>query len=367
MKVAVIDVAASCGGAASILMEFYQYVKKNKTDIEWYFVLSQPLVEPTKEIHVILLPDIKKSWTRRLQFDLFGAEKVLATIRPNLILNFQNTLVRCRDMLQFLYVHQPIPFQKVKYFSFLKKEERIYAVYQYIIGSMIKHSVKKADRVFVQTGWMNEAVSALTAKNKVDIITPQIKISESDVKIPVDVDETCFFFPASKIPYKNHKIVTDAVRILVKRGKTDFSVLFTLSEDEKTEKSADQIRYIGSQNRETIMRMYANKVLVFPSYIETFGLPLAEARAVGGLILAADTPFSREVLNGYRNAYFFNAFDANSLAELMEAVMNQKITVLQLEDQNIEMHDSWELLMKRIEECTCKDDLKRGMGARSSE
>lgn len=351
MKVAVIDVAASCGGAASILMEFYQYIKENISDIEWYFVLSQPLIEPTKEIHVVLCPDVKKNWINRLTFDVIDARRVLKQINPDLVLNLQNTTVRSGKTVQFLYVHQSIPFQKLKRFSFLKKEERIYAVYQYVIGSMIKKSIKKADRVFVQTEWMKDAVSSYTLKSKIDKISPRIEIPEGIGEDPVVMDGKHFFFPANKMPYKNHKVIMDAVRILSARDVSDITVSFTLGEEEKVPNGLKQIQCIGSQSRETVMQMYTRNVLVFPSYIETFGLPLAEARAVGGLILAADTPFARELLNGYENVYYFDPFDANELAALMEQVISKEITAVPVKKQEYEKVNSWEIVVNRIKEC----------------
>lgn len=42
--------------------------------------------------------------------------------------------------------------------------------------------------------------------------------------------------------------------------------------------------------------MYAKSILVFPSHIETLGLPLLEARAAGCRIVASDIAAAREAL-----------------------------------------------------------------------
>jgi glycosyltransferase involved in cell wall biosynthesis len=44
--------------------------------------------------------------------------------------------------------------------------------------------------------------------------------------------------------------------------------------------------------------------LVFPSFIETFGLPLTEAASFGLPIIVADLPYAREVLKGYEGVTF---------------------------------------------------------------
>ena len=42
---------------------------------------------------------------------------------------------------------------------------------------------------------------------------------------------------------------------------------------------------------------------------------------MGAVVLASDTPFSREVLEGYDRAYYFDPFRPEELAALMEEVM----------------------------------------------
>jgi len=61
--------------------------------------------------------------------------------------------------------------------------------------------------------------------------------------------------------------------------------------------------------------MYAKSILVFPSYVESFGLPLLEAKLTGTYIIASDTPFCREILNGYDNVEFFEEMDYKKLGE----------------------------------------------------
>lgn len=56
--------------------------------------------------------------------------------------------------------------------------------------------------------------------------------------------------------------------------------------------------------REVVFEMYSKSVLVFPSFVESFGMPLLEARMSNSVILASDQNFSREILKDYNNAYF---------------------------------------------------------------
>ena len=75
------------------------------------------------------------------------------------------------------------------------------------------------------------------------------------------------------------------------------------------------ITFRGSLPREKVFEFYTNSVLVFPSYLESFGLPLLEARLIGAPIIASDTSFSREILEGYDNAVFFSEMNSESMGQ----------------------------------------------------
>jgi glycosyltransferase involved in cell wall biosynthesis len=67
---------------------------------------------------------------------------------------------------------------------------------------------------------------------------------------------------------------------------------------------------------EEVIALYSRvNALVFPSYIETFGLPLTEAAFFGLPIIAADLPYAKEVLDGYEGVTFVNHQDAEAWGE----------------------------------------------------
>ena len=158
MRIVVNDIAASSGGVLTVLKDFYQYVKENDKENEWFFLVSDDYIEPTENIHVIKLPEIKKSYIKRLKFDFLTGKKLIKSLNADYVFSLQNTLVHGVDVPQTVYQHQPLPFQDVKNYSFFKKDERKMAVYQHLIGKTIFLSAKKADKLIVQTEWMREAI-----------------------------------------------------------------------------------------------------------------------------------------------------------------------------------------------------------------
>jgi len=333
-RIVVLDTAASKTGALSVLRDFYARIcrlSKEKTDNnEWFFIIGvRGLIEEPEDnprIRVVLREDVKRSRFKRLLFDHFTGKKYLAGFKPDVIFSLQNTLPSGAEKLgeTVIYLHQPLGFQKIKRFSFFNRWERELAVYQHLIASEIDRSLKRADRIIVQTKWMKAAVMEKDGipEEKVDIIPPQLP-KLGDLCKPITPVSPTFIFPAGAILYKNHQCIADALKILSEKGIRDLKVIFTEKREDLPwvtvpDECKDLIEWRGMLGREELTGLYRSSVLLFPSYIETYGLPLAEARSLGTPILAADTPFAREILSGYDRAGFFPPFEPDRLASLME-------------------------------------------------
>ena len=344
MKIVVNDIAASSGGALTVLKDFYNCVRENDTENEWIFLLGENILEETDNIKIITLPEIKNSRIKKLAFDFFTGKKFIKKLNPDVVFSLQNTAVFGLDIPQVIYLHQSLPFQKIKKFSFFKKSERSLAVYQHLIGWVIKKSVKACDKVIVQTNWMKDAVckQCRVSAEKILRISPTVSdISAYDTSKPFNNKK--FFYPSAPAIYKNNNAIFKACEILSKKF-SDFDITLTIPENY----SKNNIRCVGRLPYGEVIEKYAESTLIFPSYIETFGFPMAEARKVGTIVLASDCPFSREVLENYENAYFFDPFKPEELAKLMERVITGDIEKQETISCESNASNSWMLILKEI-------------------
>lgn len=353
MRILVIDFAASSGGAMTILQSFYKFIRENDTASkhEWIFLLNDTHIKQTKNITLKIVDGKKNSWLNRLRFDFYWGRKMVNGFKPDLLISFQNTYIYGVKCPQLIYVHQSIPFQSVKKFSFRVPEERILAVYQHIIGPIIKRSIRKSDYTIVQTEWMKQAILEQTKINEKKIILarPPVNLVKSKDFNINDFEKTSYFYPANNSVYKNHRCVIEAVKILNNKGIDTFEVIFTIS-NSGLECSLPSIKYNSYMNYQDVLRQYQRSVLIFPSYIETVGLPLIEAKQFESLILAADTPASREALQGYENSYYFDPFNPEELASLIEKILNGEI--YKSKSMNVSTFDSssgWGEVLELVE------------------
>lgn len=313
MKTLVYDVAASESGALSILEEFYDKYRNDKEN-QYVFVISTPELESTDNIQVLRYPWIKKSWLHRWWFDHFYAPRIVKEYQIDKVFSLQNVLVPLCNIEQELYLHQPLPFVEYR-FNF--NENKLFWIYQHIIGRQIKKSVKKASKVIVQTNWMKEAcIKQVGAdSNKIDVQQPKIDMKMIIPFVDTPEHRKNFFYPATPLEYKNHMVILEAFKMLQDEGITNYKITFTFNGDEseyakKLYSYAQQydlkVTFAGKLSREEVFKMYSKSVLLFPSLIETFGMPLLEARLSGTPIIARDTSFAKEILKDYGNVMFAN-------------------------------------------------------------
>lgn len=323
MRIVVNDIAASRGGALAVLESFHRYVREFGGDHEWVFLLGSNLLEESDRVRTVVLPEVKNSWLRRLAFDLISGRRAIRALQPDVVFSLQNTYTYGPRCPQVVYVHQSLPFQRTENFSLWRRDERLLAVYQHLIGAVIKQSIRRADHVIVQTQWMRDAILHQTgiADDRVTSVLPDLDdVSAYRSEVPPDVGR--FFYPTSDHLYKNNDCIYEACRLLRQQGVDDLTVTMTLDAPAQD----PNVNPTGRIPRGQVLEMLARSTLIFPSYIETYGLPLAEARALGAVVLAADLPYAREVLDGYQNAYYFDPDSPTQLAVLMSGVISGSIS-----------------------------------------
>ena len=331
MRVLVYDVAASSSGALSILQEYHARYCQENGENDYFFVISTPELTETEHVHVLRFPWVKNSWLHRLFFDYVYAPKLVSRYRIDRVISLQNVLLHGVDVPQELYLHQPLPFVPQQ-FSFWQNK-RLW-VNQHIISQMIYASVKRAEKIIVQTKWMKKACVKIcdVSEKKIRLEPPKVETEKIQKYVETKESKRKFFYPATPLAYKDHQVILNACCELKKQGIVGYQVIFTFTGKENP--CADRLYTFAKKNdlsvvfhgpffREEVFALYAKTVLLYPSFIETFGMPLLEARLSGTPILAADTPFAQEILSGYDSFKSFPVSNSLELAKMMKEFIEE--------------------------------------------
>lgn len=336
-NILIYDLHASEAGALSILMDFYDSIAKNDDNtIHWSFIVSTPQLSSFSHITPYCFPWVKKSWFHRLFFEYFYEGKMIKKISPDVLFSMQNFGVNRYNGKQFVYLH--LPFILTDYKFEIKRDGIKLWLYQNVIKHFILKSYKKVNAIIVQTEWMKNVLSSEAKINldRIFVIYPKINMDFINRYRDLSNYRKVFFFPATAFAYKNHFLILQACKLLKQKGICDFKVIFTLNTSGKTDyekmlidfttkHNLSNVEFCGMIKRDQVFELYSRSILLFPSLVESFGMPLLEARLSGSIILSAKTPFAEEILKGYGNAYFYDGDNSKQLALLMEDVMYGRI------------------------------------------
>ncbi|WP_303189569.1 glycosyltransferase [Fusobacterium ulcerans] len=312
--------AAKTSGALTILKEFLKKTSSLKCRHRFFVIVSVEELKKyeTDKLKIIVIPT--QNFKERIIWDFYGLKKFLKNkdVIPDIFFSIQNTGVNLsKNIPQILYFHQALSITEIKW-KFLKKEERLFWMYKNIYPIFIKMYLDRIKKIIVQTEWIKKEFSQKFNYNFKNIVVmkPNINISNiSKVKI-IPKEKFRIFYPATPLIYKNHEIIIKALGELKKEKKdlaNDLECLFTFSEKEneridrliKKYDVEDVIKLVGKIPYKRVLEYYkSSDLMIFPSKLETLGLPLMEAKHFNLKILAIDLPYSREVIGNYEKSCY---------------------------------------------------------------
>lgn len=136
--------------------------------------------------------------------------------------------------------------------------------------------------------------------------------------------------------YKNFSRLIEAFDLLRKNGSKDYHLIIAgkpydkpcfreIKEIITAKRLESRVHLAGEIPYENLPALYQHASLfVFPSYLETFGHPLAEAMASGIPIAAANIENSQEIAG--KAALYFNPYDIHDIADILGNTLEQPKT-----------------------------------------
>lgn len=350
MKTVVVNATAlDAAGALTILRQFVEAipVDKNVKYIIWVCP-GEKLYVDNENVHLVPIQGVK-SLVRRFLWDAFGVCRWLKknNITPSVAISLQNTnFLTGYKLPNYVYYHQSIPFFNHRWSPF-KTQERPMWFYKNIYPFFVRVFLNKRTEVFVQLDFIKDGfVKKFNfAPDKIHMVRPKVNAlirqrEEEGQNIHLAPEKVNIFYPATPFFYKNHKVLVDA---LLQLRNDDVILYFTCNKDQMNYDIPVNVSFMGTVAFDKVMSMYrACDAVVFPSYIETFGLPLIEAASTGCAVIAADLPYAREVLRGYDGAVFVPYDKAELWAEAIKNVKKGE----RYKPLEIENNKSWQRLFE---------------------
>lgn len=361
MSMIIVNATAARGsGALTILRQFIDVLPMNNT-IDEYYIFIHPQVKLKQVKNVSYVSIDTSNWLKRIYWDEVGLRIWIKKHRliPDLLISFQNMGVKLHSAIpQLIYYHQPLPLTSHKW-NILKKDEFVLFLYQNFYAFFVSRYLISQSRIVVQTPSMKDNFCKKFdyAPEKVSIIRPNINIANYEMMKDDSLDNQFIhlIYPATPFIYKNHIDIIKAMEVLRQRENIDkVKVHFTFKEGEapnllriiqKLDMESNFV-FEGSLPYERLLSLYKfSDALLFPSYIETFGLPLIEAAGAGLPILAMDLPYSRDVIGEYEGAKFIPLHDIEAFADAISEIIRSPQRFAPLTQKN---ENNWEVFFQLI-------------------
>lgn len=273
-------------------------------------------------VNVLEFPQVKGSWRRRYKFERTTSYELALDLRPNYWLALHDMTPRLpASVRQAVYCHNALSFTPMGWRDLIL--DPVQALQWWLYPFLYKSLISRNEYVIVQHDWMRQAMIRRWGLHRVIVARPE------PTNIATHAKRTSgprFLYASLPRVFKNFELLLTAWALLEQQPDWDGNLSLTLAGTENPYARwihrrfghLKRVRFLGRLTREQMSDEYdQSDCLVYPSRIESWGVPLTEARERGLSILAVDLPYAHETLAGYGHVAFFGANDPAALAQQM--------------------------------------------------
>lgn len=206
-----------------------------------------------------------------------------------------------------------------------------------IIFNLFKRNLSE---IIVQTESMKHSLLKKITDNQKVFVIPFFTDSVHKVNNQISDNLNKFIYVSSGDPHKNHRNLIESWIVLA--SKNHFPELYLTLKKDNTSLSVWiqnmihmhnlNIHFIGGIERESLLNFYSEcSALIYPSFFESFGLPLIEAANRGLPIIASELDYVRDVVVPVET---FNPNSPLSIARSVLRYSKESKTVQSIRDAN---------------------------------
>lgn len=283
-------------------------------------------------IHYIERPEIKRSWLSRVWFEYVECRQLSGQLKADYWLSMHDMTPFVISPLQAVYCHNPMCFYRMSMReAFLDPKLLIFSL---LYGWLYRINLLANDTVIVQQDWIRKEFEQRYGCKQIIVAHPVLDIP--DFLGAKSAQGKRFFYPSFPRVFKNFETLLEAWAELEKDQSWRGELTVTVDGSENAY-SRDlisrfsylrHVRFVGRLSHEAVRETYKNTdCLVFPSRLETWGMPLTEAKQYGLAIIAADLPYAHEAIGSYDGVSFFPPRDAFELGRQMRAFSEGRLAL----------------------------------------
>lgn len=340
-KIVISGVNIRKGGTLTIMRGFLKWLSESELADRYEIVAivhSRSLFTYEK-IRYVEFPDSIRNWGRRLHYEYRHFRRLSEELgEVALWLSLHDTSPRVKARVKAVYCQTSYPFYRFRWRDFAMDYK--IPLFSMFTRFVYKFNSDSTDRFIVQQKWMLEALAETINQPLGKFILfpptkPEVNPAEGETA-PAREDVPLFFFPSTPDCHKNFESLLEAARLLEKRiGKGKFKVKITITGEENKyarwlrEKwgSVDSVDFCGFLSRKELFSTYQKAdCLIFPSLIESWGLPISEFLPYKKPMILGDLPYAHETALGAEAVNFVDTRKPAAIAAAMEQLVRGELS-----------------------------------------
>jgi len=356
-------------GGVSLLLHFIDSFLTQDVQLKIFLFLNPELVTRVEQqfgdrfdTRLQIIPFRPEGSIKRFWWEQVTLPQILRREQIDTLFSFSNTGPLFPGCRQILYMQQSIPYTEYR----PPTHQLDWMGFTWTFRFLVALAQWGSDRIVVQTSWLIPPLRA-SVFNTIPVDRyvvslpglPDHGIEPGETARVIEQLKTLkahgrilLFYPTFLAPYKKIPALLRAFAMLKLQTNIPVSLVLTVAPDSReyfpcktevfgtlAELGLDDTDVIltGALSRADVSACYTlSDCLVFPSVVETLGIPLLEAMTQGLPIVAADMAYAREVCGPA--ALYVNPDETQTMADCMEqAISNASLRTRLLQQAQQEM------------------------------
>ena len=322
------------GGPLTVLHNILlNLIKYNNNKYEILVLVNSKKIVSDYGVNCIEFKHSKKSWFLRLYYEYIYFFFLSLKLKPHIWLSLHDVTPFVKARKQLVYCHNASPFYKVnisdlffapKFFLFCKLYIHLY-----------KFNVNSNSFIIVQQEWLRNKFSKFYNEDNIVVSHPVLSSN-----VPTNIsqkfinhEKLILFYPAFPRSFKNFEVVCEAISLLSEKDHDNIELRLTIDGNENRYsryiyskyKTIASINFIGLKKKDQIIDEFNDaSIVVFPSKLETWGLPISEAKDLNKPLLISDLHYARETVGNYDMVSFLSPDDPQQWADCFDMILRKK-------------------------------------------
>lgn len=289
-----------------------------------------------KNINIEELPRERKKYFYRIYYEYYYYKKYSEVNKIDIWIAINDFTPTVYAEQIYSYYNNVLPFYKWQKQDIKYSRKEIFIAF--IFSFIYRINIKKTTLI-VQQSWIKEKFvkKYRVSPQKVIVARPQTNDNSIDYLFHKKKNNSkiTFIYPVYPRSFKNHEIICEATKLLLADDVCNFEVIFTFEGSEnayakkiynKAQKYEKYIKFIGMVSGTELEDYYKKShCLLFPSKLESWGLPITEAQIYGLDLIVSDLEYARETVGSYKKVAFFDCNDVNRLYKIMKSYIEGEL------------------------------------------